>query len=75
MKKYEISSISDLNELITTLGEPKQGTTRFFRGQANKKWDMKPSIFRETYLIENEDKIIKDIFTNCPDFFAYRHFI
>lgn len=69
MKNYEISSISDLNKLIKILGEPQQGTTRFFRGQANKKWDMKPSIFRETYLIENEDKIIKDIFTNCPDDF------
>lgn len=69
MKSYEISSISDLNKLIKILGEPQQGTTRFFRGQANKKWDMKPSIFRETYLIENEDKIIKDIFTNCPDDF------
>ena len=37
MKTYEISSINDLNNLIQKLGEPKQGTTRFFRGQANKK--------------------------------------
>ena len=69
MKTYEISSISDLNHLIQKLGEPKQGTTRFFRGQANKKWDMNPSIFREQYLIENEDKIIKDVLTSCPDDF------
>jgi hypothetical protein len=69
MKTYEISSINDLNNLIQKLGEPKQGTTRFFRGQANKKWDMNPSIFREQYLIENEDKIIKDVLTNCPDDF------
>lgn len=69
MKTYEISSINDLNNLIQKLGEPKQGTTRFFRGQANKKWNMNPSIFREQYLIENEDKIIKDVLTNCPDDF------
>lgn len=69
MKTYEISSINDLNNLIQKLGEPKQGTTRFFRGQANKKWDMNPSIFREQYLIENEDKIIKDVLTSCPDDF------
>ena len=69
MKTYEISSINDLNNLIQKLNEPKQGTTRFFRGQANKKWDMNPSIFREQYLIENEDKIIKDVLTNCPDDF------
>ena len=69
MKTYEISSINDLNNLIQKLGEPKQGTTRFFRGQADEKWDMNPSIFREPYLIENEDKIIKDVLTNCPDDF------
>ena len=69
MKTYEISSINDLNNLIQKLGEPQKGTTRFFRGQANKKWDMNPSIFREQYLIENEDKIIKDVLTNCPDDF------
>lgn len=54
MKTYEISSINDLNNLIQKLGEPKQGTTRFFR---------------EQYLIENEDKIIKDVLTSCPDDF------
>lgn len=69
MKTYEISSINELNNLIQKLGEPKQGTTRFFRGQADEKWDMNPSIFRESYLIENEDKIIKDVLTNCPDDF------
>lgn len=69
MKTYEISSINDLNNLIQKLGEPKKGTTRFFRGQADEKWDMNPSIFREPYLIENEDKIIKDVLTNCPDDF------
>lgn len=69
MKKYEINSISDLSNLIQELGEPKEGTTRFFRGQANKKWEIKPSIFRESYLIENEDKIIKDALTNYPDDF------
>lgn len=69
MKTYEISSINELNNLIQKLGEPKQGTTRFFRGQADEKWNMNPSIFREPYLIENEDKIIKDVLTNCPDDF------
>ena len=69
MKTYEISSINELNNLIQKLGEPKQGTTRFFRGQADKKWGMNPSIFRKPYLIENEDKIIKDVLTNCPDDF------
>ena len=30
---------------------------------------MRPSIYREDYLIENEDKIIKDALTYCPDDF------
>ena len=67
----EIRSISDLTQILKELGEPKHGTTRFFRGQA-KKWELLPSIYRKDkpYLIENEDKIIKDALTNCPDDFS-----
>ena len=43
--------------------------TRFFRGHADESWKLLPSIYRETYLIENEDKIIKDALTYCPDDF------
>ena len=69
MKTYQISNIKNLTELLNGLGSPPKGTTRFFRGQADKNWIMQPSIFREPYLIENEDKIIKDVLTNCPDDF------
>ena len=67
----EIRSISDLTQILKELGEPTHGTTRFFRGQA-KKWELLPSIYRKDkpYLIENEDKIIKDALTNCPDDFS-----
>lgn len=67
----EIRSISDVNQILKDLGEPTHGTTRFFRGQA-KKWELLPSVYRKDkpYLIENEDKIIKDALTSCPDDFS-----
>ena len=66
---HEINSISDLSRILQTLGEPKKGHTRFFRGHGDEGWKLLPSIYRETYLIENEDKIIKDALTYCPDDF------
>lgn len=66
----EIQSISDLTQILKELGEPIHGKTRFFRGHAVQTWQILPSIYREQYLIENEDKIIKDALTNCPDDFS-----
>ena len=66
---HEINSVSDLSKILQTLGEPKEGHTHFFRGHGDKDWQMLPSIYREDYLIENEDKIIKDALTYCPDDF------
>ena len=33
MCSHEISSVSDLLEILKEIGEPKQGHTRFFRGR------------------------------------------
>lgn len=66
---HEINSVSDLSQILQTLGEPKEGHTRFFRGHGDKGWQMLPSIYRAKHLIENEDKIIKDALTYCPDDF------
>ena len=66
---HEINSVSDLSKILQTLGEPEKGHTRFFRGHGDEGWQMLPSIYRETSLIENEDKIIKDALTYCPDDF------
>lgn len=66
---HEINSVSDLSQILQTLGEPEKGHTRFFRGHGDEGWQMRPSIYRETSLIENEDKIIKDALTYCPDDF------
>ena len=46
---HEINSVSDLSKILQTLGEPKEGHTRFFRGHGDKDWQMLPSIYREDY--------------------------
>ena len=66
---HEINSISDLSQILQTLGEPEKGHTRFFRGHGDEGWQMQPRIYRAKHLIENEDKIIKDALTYCPDDF------
>ena len=67
---HEIKSVSELSQILQTLGEPEKGHTRFFRGHGDKDWQMLPSIYRAKHLIENEDKIIKDALTYCPDDFS-----
>ncbi|SAM57051.1 hypothetical protein CHUV0807_0133 [Cardiobacterium hominis] len=67
---HEINSVSDLSQILQTLGEPEKGHTRFFRGHGDEGWQMLPSIYRAKHLIENEDKIIKDALTYCPDDFS-----
>ena len=70
MTDNEISSISDLLRILTELGEPAEGHSRFFRGQGNAEWDILPGIYRNQKLVENEDKIIKEALLNCPDDFS-----
>ena len=38
----------------------------FYRGQSDKKYGLLPSIYREEALIQNEDKIFRDIIAQCP---------
>lgn len=70
MVENGISSISDLLRILTNLGEPAEGHTRFFRGQGNAGWEILPGIYRNQKLVENEDKIIKEALLNCPDDFS-----
>lgn len=64
----EIKSIADLDQILETL-QGEESTTRFFRGHSDSNFQLTPSIYREAYLIENEDKIIKDAILNCPSSF------
>lgn len=64
-----IKNVSDFAKKLKELGEPEKGYTRFFRGHSNIAYKLEPSIYREAHLIQNEDKIIKDAFTFCSDYF------
>lgn len=64
-----IKNVSDFINQLKGLGEPEKGYTRFFRGHSNVAYKLEPSIYREQHLIQNEDKIIKDAFTFCSDYF------
>ena len=73
----EITTITELFEALKELGEPEHGHTRFFRGHSRISYELKPSIYRlksgerdPFYLIKNEEKIIRDAITNCPDSFS-----
>ena len=67
----EIGNITDLLNVLQELGEPKHGYTRFFRGHSDSSYELKPGIYRQkkAYLIQNEEKIIRDAITNSPDSF------
>ena len=75
-KLSKLSESEELDELEKSSNpeklddQKKEGKTRFFRGHADKDWKLLPSIYRETHLKKNEDKIIKDALTYCPDDFS-----
>ncbi|MDO4777233.1 MAG: FRG domain-containing protein [Cardiobacteriaceae bacterium] len=74
----EITSVAELAEALIKLKSPREGCSRFFRGHSDCSYLLEPSIYRRdeknssndpTYLIKNEDKIIRDVLINCSDSF------
>lgn len=67
-----ISSLSEYTNAITSIRnsiiEDGKSETLFFRGQSNKSWDIRPSIFRDA-LISVEHKIIQTATARVPQEF------
>lgn len=67
-----ISSLSEYTDAITSIRnniiEDGKSETLFFRGQSNKSWDIRPSIFRDG-LISVEHKIIQTATARVPQEF------
>ena len=61
-----IGSIRTLFERLEDKLEDTEEYHIFYRGQSNKKYKLLPSIYREKTLIQNEDKIFRDIIAQCP---------
>lgn len=61
-----IGSIRTLFERLECELEDSMDYHIFYRGQSDKKYGLLPSIYREETLIQNEDKIFRDIIAQCP---------
>ena len=61
-----IGSIRTLFERLEGELEDSMDYHIFYRGQSDKKYGLLPSIYREETLIQNEDKIFRDIIAQCP---------
>lgn len=62
------------NSVRTLLGllpeESESDFVWYFRGHANKQYELKPSIYRDKRWYSNEEKMIKEILIRCPSDFS-----
>lgn len=68
-KIASIKTIGSIRTLFERLESEQEDTSNyqiFYRGQSDKKYGLLPSIYREKALIQNEDKIFRDIIAQCP---------
>jgi hypothetical protein len=68
IKETQLGSIRTLLSIIPEL-EGKD-SFYFFRGHANKRFDLLPSIYRKQMWYSNEDKMIREIIMRCPTEFS-----
>ncbi len=70
MKKpvKKITSVSALIEALEGLPKPKD-SVYYFRGHTNHRYELKPSIYRETEWKSNEDRLFREMVLRCPDEF------
>lgn len=68
--EIRIESVADFVNALSELGECDRDKSRFFRGHSNCCYQLIPSIYRQKYLIDNENKIIQDAFTYCSNYFS-----
>lgn len=61
-----ISSIRTLFERLENELEEDMNYHIFYRGQSDKNFELVPSIYREEYLIQNENRIFRDIIAQSP---------
>jgi FRG domain len=68
----KITTVADFIDKLSKL-PLAAGNVRFFRGHADyKKFDLKPSVYRKSYLITNEESMIQEAIIRCPADFPDR---
>lgn len=68
-EESNISSIRTLFEKLEKELEYDGNYSIFYRGQSDKKYGLIPSIYRKDMLIQNENKIFRDIIAQSPEDF------
>ena len=69
-ERTPITSINSFLEALRNLDKSDYYKREyFFRGHANIKWEPIPSIYRKEKWIKNEDLMIKDLISRCPNDF------
>ena len=70
MVEYDVGSVAELLETLPRIyGTPSKPKTVWFRGQANHKWHLEPSLSRRR-LVESELMLIKQFKQNAFQFLA-----
>jgi hypothetical protein len=68
IKETQLGSLRTLLSIIPELED--KDSFYFFRGHANKRFDLLPSIYRKQMWYSNEDKMIREIIMRCPTEFS-----
>ena len=58
--------INNLRNLQDQLKDKLNGVGLFFRGHANKEWDLTPGIYRNNTVLQKEHFLVHDIIRHCP---------
>ena len=68
-EEIQVNSVSEFIEKIVQL-DKEEGTETFYRGHANRDWDLLPSIFRTPNGVEKERLLFHDMVAHEPQSFS-----
>ncbi len=68
-EEIQVNSVSEFIEKIVQL-DKKEGTEIFYRGHANRDWELLPSIFRTPNGVEKEHLLFRDMVAHEPQSFS-----
>ena len=68
-EEIQVNSVSEFIEKIVQL-DKEEGTETFYRGHANRDWELLPSIFRTPNGVEKEHLLFRDMVAHEPQSFS-----
>lgn len=64
--KENITYIESVSDFLKEINNIEKENTLFYRGHANKTYELKPYIYREEKFVENEHNIYRDMISSVP---------